>query len=332
MKHSIGKIIGGSVIGLLAGLIGMIMLMTANPMSGVVGAWLYAWAGPVPAGVFALAGLYIAHLLGGGVIAGSFALAVLVPMAVAIGCIRKKMAYKKCMAVSIGVQTGAAVLALALVWASTRTDLVELLMTQMRTATSVLPYEALNAMFNPNAASGGFLSAQQLSKALDEYLVSMDAIFRIGLPGMLLSNCLLGGVLNVAVPVWVWARRGDETGIRRVPVSEWRIPESAAIGMPICMVLGIVLDHAGLQGGDSVNFAVQMLFQTMLQIQCMGAFSRLAKKSGASMFMRGLLVVGAVTFASQIAVYLGAFSLYMGSKGLISTYIRNRKKNREGDE
>ena len=332
LKHSIGKVIIGSVIGLFAGFFGLIMLMTANPMIGVAGAWLYAWAGPVPAGVFALSGLWISHFIGGGVGACSFALAVLVPLAAAIWCIRRKMAYKKCVAASVGVQGAAAVLALGLVWLSAGMDVVDLLIMRMREAFSMMPYEFLNNLLNPNALSGSFFSAEQLAEALEEYITSLDTIFRIGLSGLLASNCLLTGILNVAVPVWVWARRGDEEmGIRRVPVSEWRVPESAAIGMPVCMIVGIVLEHMGYPGGDAINFAVQMLFQTMLQIQCMGAFSRLAKKSGASMLMRGFLVVGALTFASTIAVYLGAFSLYFGSKGLISTFIRNRRKNHEED-
>lgn len=335
MRNSIGKLIGGSLIGAAAGFFGPMLLMSANPLSGVVGAWLYAWAGIVPAGVFALVGLYTANLLGGGAVAAGFALSVLVPMVVALVCIRMQMSYKTCSRVSVFVQIGAVVVTLGAAWLYTRTDLVDLLMSNMEATFALLPYDMLNQLLNPNAAqtAGGIiLGAQELQARLQAFLDSVGEVFKIGLPGMLLSNCLLAGILNVAAPVWVWARRGDERGIRRVPVSEWRLPESAAIGMPVCLVLGIILNYAGYPGGDSVNYAVQMVFQTLLQIQCMGAFSRLAKRAGSSRLMRGLLVFGALTFAAQIAVYLGAYSLYFGSQGLISTFIRNRNKNQEGDE
>jgi len=258
---------------------------------------------------------------------------VLLPAALAVSCIRRKMEYKKCMAASVIGQITASVVAVAAVWLSTHTDITDLLIGLMRSSFSSMPVDFLNQWFNPNALQGSVFSAEEIEKVLEEFITMLDTVFRIGLPGMLLSNGLLAGVLNVAVPVWVWARSGDERGIRRVPVSEWRLPESAAIGMPICIVLGIIMDYAGVQGGDAVSVAVQMLFRTMLQIQCMGAFSRLAKRSGASLLMRGVLVVGALTFASQVAVYLGAFSLYLGSQGLISTFIRNRtNNNQKGDE
>lgn len=334
MKHSIGKIIGGSLIGAVAGFFAPMMLLGANPVVGVAMTWLYAWAGVIPAGVFVLVSMSVANLLGGMLgadLMSGYALSVLLPAVASLIAIRRRMSYKACMRVSVFTQIGAVVLTLALAWATLRTDLVDLLVRYLEFSLRLMPKEFLNTMFNANAASGSVLGLVELQGFVTEFIAYVEEVFKIGLAGMLLSNCILTGVLNVAVPVWVWTRRGDARAIKRIPVSEWRVPESAAIGLPLCLAIGLVLEHTGYPGGDAVNFAVQMVFQLFLQFQCMGVFSRLAKKSGASMFMRGLLVIGAMTFASTIAVYIGAFSLYFGSKGLISSFIRNRRKNKEGE-
>lgn len=332
MKNSIGKILGGSVIGAIAGFFAPMMLMGANPVVGVAAAWLYAWAGIVPAGVFAVTSMAAAHILGGEMMLAGYALAVLVPVAVALIAVRKHLDYKKCMRISVFVQVGAVVAALGIAWAMLQTDLVDLLLSNMEKSFSMLPNELLCAIFGVEPASLGLFARKELMGMLDSFLADIAVVFKVGLAGMLLSNSILAGVLNVAVPVWIWARRGDEKGIRRVPVSEWRVPESAAIGMPLCLLIGYILNRTGYPGGDAAYFAVQMVFQLLLQLHCMGVFSRYAKKSGASMFMRALLVIGALTFASTIAVYIGAFSLYFGSKGLISTYLRNKKKNNHKED
>jgi len=332
LKHSIGKIIGGSLLGAIAGFFAPMTLLGANPAIGVAATWLYAWAGIVPAGVFAVTGMAVAHLLGGNILLAGYVLAVLVPAAAALAAIRLHKKYKTCMRISVFTQIGAVVLALGLAWGVLKTDLVDLLMSNMEMSFRLLPTEVLNAMFNVNSGVGGMLGRIELLGVLDSFLEYVEEVFKVGLAGMLLSNSILTGVLNVAVPVWVWARSGDERGIRRVPVSDWRVPESAAIGLPVCLLIGFILNQTGYPGGDAVYFAIQMVFQLFLQFQCMGVFSRYAKKSGGSMFMRALLVIGALTFASTIAVYIGAFSLYLGSQGLITTFIRNRKKNHGEDE
>lgn len=337
--------IGGSVLGLLAGLFAPLTLAFATPIIGVVGTILYAWAGLAPAVLFGLAGAMTSALLGGRVFVGVFAMAVLLPAGIAIWAIRKKMDYKKCMCVSVFAQTAAFLLALALVWLNVRGNLVDMLVEGLTETLRNLPSDYMdnmlmalagNSLFGQSASSvdlaKGYLDAAEREVLIAEYGALIADTYKVGLAGMLLSGCVLTGVVNVAAPVWIWARRGDERGIRRLPMSEWRVDANAAIGLPICAVISYILARTGYPGGEAVWYAVWQLYLLILKFQCMGALSRMGKRGGASPFMRGAMLFMVWTMASGFASFAGAVSLYFGSKGLISESIRKKKKDQEGDQ
>lgn len=341
--------IGGSVLGLLAGLVAPLTLAFATPIIGAVGIILYAWAGLVPTVLFGLAGAITSSLLGGRVFVGMFAVAVLLPAGIAIWAVRKKMDYKKCMRVSVFVQTAAFLLALALVWLNVRGNLVDMLVEGLTETLRNLPPEYMsdymdnmlmalagNSLFGQSASSvdlaKGYLDAAEREVLIAEYGALIADAYKVGLAGMILPGCVLTGVVSVAAPMWIWARRGDERGIRRLPMSEWRVDANAAIGLPVCAVISYILACTGYPGGEAVWYAVWQLYLLILKFQCMGALSRMGKRGGASPFMRGAMLFMVWTMASGFASFAGAVSLYFGSKGLISEFIRKKKKDQEGEQ
>lgn len=343
-KNSIGKIIGGSVLALFLGLIGPLTLAAASPIVGVAATWLYAWAGIVPAAIFALVSSAITYMMGGSLLCGGYVLAVLVPACLALWAIHRKMDYKLCMRVSVFAQLGAVVLALCIAWLTLRADLVDLLMNGMMDWLKRFPSAMTDALLMTYGNAGlfgattsgidfakGYILQSERILLIEQYGKLAADAYKIALAGMLLTSSVLTGILNVAVPAWIWARRADERGIRRLPVSEWYVPANAAIGLPVCALICYILAYTGYPGGEAAYYAVWELFKLILRLQCLGVFSRAAKKSGASRFMRGLLLLGAMTFAANLASIVGGFSLYLGSQGLITEWVRKRKKNQEGD-
>lgn len=344
-KISVWKVIAGSFLALILGVIAPVSLAWATPMIGVAGTVLYAWAGFVPAALFALVGLLVSNLIGGSVFTGAFAVAVLCPAALAMWAVRKKLDYKTCMRVSVLGQVGAVVLALGLAWLAVRQNLVDLLVDGMTAMLGQSPTQWTDALlmslgsmglFGANASgvdiAKGYLSAAERAVLVSEYGTFIADTYKIGLAGMLLGGSVFTGVLNVALPVWIWARRGDERGAGKMPVSEWRVPANAAIGLPVCTAISYVLVWAGYPGGEAVLYAVWELFLLLLKFQCAGALSRMAKRSGMGPFACGFLIVFSLTTASSPAAIIGAGSLYLGSKGLITGFLRKKMKDQEGDQ
>lgn len=345
VKNSVGRTIGASILAAFLGMIAPVTLAWATPIIGVADTWLYAWAGVVPATVFAVCGATAAYFLGGGLLCGGYVLAVLVPAAAALWAIHKKLDYKQCMRISVFTQVGAVVLALGLVWLILRTNLVDLVIGGMVNWLKSFPSEMMDSLLMAYGSLGlfgattggidyakGFLLDSERILLIEQYGKMAADAFKIALAGMLLTSSVLTGVLNVAVPSWIWARRADERGIRRLPVSEWRVPAHAAIGLPVVALVCYILAYTGYPGGEAAYYAVWELFKLLLRFQCLGVISRIAKKNGMGKFLRGLLLFAAMTFASGLASLVGGFSLYLGSHGLITEWLRKRKKNREGDQ
>ncbi len=341
-KHSIGKFIGATLLALLAGVFAPISLSFATPVFGVIGTVLYAWAGFFPAFVYALVGVMMSFLLGGGVFAAGFALAILVPAGLALACIRRKVDFKKCMRVSVYAQTATIVLALGIAWLAIGRNLIDWWFEQVVAVLKLMPetfFETFDTtlilllevgVFGP-AASGvdvstGVLSAADRLILIDEYgRLAVDA-YKIQLAGMILTGSMLTGVLNVALPVWIYARRGDERGIRRLPTSEWRVGYNAAIGLPICVAISYVLFRTGYPGGEAVWYAMWELFKLILRFQMLGAVSRAGKKNGASLVSRGVVMFIFMTTLTGPGSFLGGASLYLGSKGIVTEWMKKRQK------
>lgn len=344
-KQSIGKILAGSFLALLAGVCTPISIGLATPVLGVAGSFLYAWAGIVPAALFALTGLLTSYAIGGPVFLLVFCLSILLPAMVTMYWIHRTKGARVCLRVAVLAQAAGVLLSLLVAWLQVRMNLVDWWVETFIGVIKSMP-QAFYTQFDTSllllmqmgafgsAASGidvasGVLTAADRLTLIDEYGRLAAAAYKVQLPEMLMTGSLLTGVLHAAWPVWIWARRGDERGSCRLPLSEWRVSRNAAIGLPLCALISYVLVQTGYPGGEAVLGAVWGVYTLMLRFQLCGAFSRRGKKFGATMFRRGFLMAMFMTTLSGPGTILGAISLYFGSQGLISTWMRNRKKHEE---
>ena len=345
-KVSVGRIILATVLALLAAAVSPILLMASLSFLAVpaVLVCLYAWAGTLPAAVYVLGSTAMFSLMGGNVFMWSCFLALFVPAAVALAAIRAHHSYIVCLRVSITAQIAGLLLGLLVAWLHVRADLVDVVMGYLGDRLKEMPSAMMDQILilygrNGLLPSTGidfskqYLDAAERIEAIDRYLSTAADGMKVMLPALLLSSGVASGVIHVAAPVWIWARRGDEKGIRRVPLSEWRMSRNAAIGLPAAVVAAYVLARVGVTGGDAALYAAWYLFLLLLELQALGAVSRRLKARGCGRGLRVVMLILLLTpLFSRAAYLIGAASLYFGSQGVISSYIRKKRKEHEEDE
>ena len=114
-----------------------------------------------------------------------------------------------------------------------------------------------------------------------------------------------------------------------MPVHEWFLPSRAVGGLTVCMVTGLVLNLMNIEGAAGVMVVFGQITSTLCIIQGVAAISRLFKKSGAGRGARIGLTTAAVIFASQFMEMVGMASALFGSRGAVSTWMRNKMKEME---
>ncbi len=305
---------------------------------------LYTWAGPAPALLYGLGTLAVTGFLFGIPACCAAMVAFVIPPAVTLSLIGGRKGYLKCMAASVLCQTVMLILALAVLWLSIRVNLVDALMDQLARFMKAFPSpvsDQLMIQFGQrglfSTAAGaldftkGYLTNAERPLVIDMYCSILSEGLKAALPANILSSGIYTGILECALPYWIFARRGDLRGEGRIPVPEWRMPHNAAIGLPACMLAANIMYRSGLDSGYAAYLAVRQLFLILLDVQAVGAVNRLLKKSGSSRTRRMVLTVLLLLFAEFAMHIIGAVSLYIGSKGLLTEFIRKRTNNDNND-
>lgn len=342
---SILKILAATVLALFLALLTPFTLAASLwfLFAPVAAVWLYAWAGAIPSLAFSAVTVALCYLTGGGMFAGMSVIALVLPALIAIAAIKARKSYVVCMRISVVAQTGAILIALAFAWFMLRANLVDSLLAYFAERLKQFPSAMTDSLFLLYGQGGafpqsgidfakGYLEDAERIRAIDLYVSAVADGLKITLPALILTSGITTGILNVAVPVWIWSRRGDELAVRRVPMSDWRAPKNAAIGLPVCLAIAYILNRTGYPGGDSVYTAVYNIFLLLLELQALGALSRALKRRGMSRGGRVAMLILGITLARYATILIGAYSLYFGSQGVLSTAIRKRLKKHDKEE
>ncbi len=342
---SVGKIILATALALLAALVSPILLASSLSFLAVPVALvcLYAWAGSIPAAVYTLGSLAMFSFMGGNVFMWACFLALFLPAAVAVAAIRAHRSYIVCLRVSITAQIAGLLLGLLVAWLTFRADLVDVAMRYFSDRLKEMPSAMVDQLLTLYGQLGrlpstgidfakGYLTSAERVEAIERFVAAATDGMKVTLPGLLLTSGTATGVINVAAPVWIWARRGDEKGIRRIPLSDWRMSRNSALGLPAAVIAAYILARAGVSGGDAVFFAAWYLLLLLFKLQALGSVSRLLKARGRSRGWRVAVLILLLTLAQDAACLIGAASLYFGTQGVISSYIRKKRKEHEEDE
>lgn len=355
-KRSAATILVSSLVGLMAGA-GQVFYISFFPacvLGTVLAALFFAWGGWLPAALYLAASVGgVGWLFGAGAaagtgwafntgMAGATALLVAAPAAVVIAMLQRRASFAARLKGAVGAQLAAFLILICVLYFQVQRDLISVLVEYVNGWIESLP-ASLRLVLAQQFAFNGLITGDTAQKAIDGSLRTMEVLgalkkcievqgnlMRLRLPGLLFSSGLLTGVLAVALPDCVIARRGDE--IDYVPFCDWHMPRQVTIGAMVCLAATGVLLLFKVSGAEAVWNALIIAGGTLCVVIGASALDRRMKAGGRGKAFRVILIGLGVVFAQWLIMICGAYSALLGSQGLISGYIRRKKDEHDGEE
>ena len=355
--YPLKSIVLASLIALLVAWLQPSLFMTSMMfcIAPVAIAALYAWGGWIPAGIVSIGtvgSLAYTASVGGSVshaLAGLGAAVVLVlPGIVSICLMEKRLPFFRRMLISIGVQIAALLGCVSVIYLGMGIDLADGIAAFLRTGMEILPHEMQMSMLQMYANYGmlteesiieltsGIVLPSDIVKVFDQVFELVGYQLRQTLPAMLLGSGLLTGVVMTALSSRIAVRRGVQPVVPHVPVYGWFMPAHLVGGVTICLASGLVMQLMKIDEALAVTAVFSLTVSYLSMIQGVAAISRRFREAGASKFMRRMILITGVLFASWFVETYGMLSALFGRKGAISTWwirkMKEMEENRKDDD
>jgi len=353
-KPSVKRILIGSVLAVLIGLLQPSIFMTAFLvcLTPVCIAALYAWAGWIPAAVASVGTVWsigcFASIADGmsPALAGACAAFVFVlPAAAGIIALEKRLPFFQRMAITIGAQTAALLGFACLVYLGLKVDMVDALTGMLRSSIEMMPDETLGSYLNLFAMYGilneesikelteGIVLRSDIKKVLDQAFDLINYQFRLLMPALLLNSGLISGMMITAFPSRICTKRGDEPDVGHVPMTDWFLPSRVVGGIAVCLLTGFALQYMKVEGAMAVTTVFTTLCATLCIVQGIAAINRRFRDTGAPKGVRVGLTVAGLLFAMGFLEIVGALSALFGRNGFFSAWMRKKmEENRKDDD
>ena len=343
-NRSLATVLVASLVGLLAGA-GQVFYISFFPacvLGTVLAALFFAWGGWLPAALYLAASVGGVGWLFGAGVAGAAALLVAAPAAVVIAMLWRRASFAARLKGAIGAQLAAFLILICALYFQAQRDLISVLIEFVNGWIESLP-ASLRLVLAQQFALSGLITGDTAQKAIEGSLRTMEVLgalkesieiqgnlMRLRLPGLLLSSGLLTGVLAVALPNCVCARRGDE--IDYVPFSDWHMPRQVTIGALVCLAAAGALLLFKVDGAEAVWNAIIIAGGTGSVIIGAAALDRRMKAAGRGKAFRVILIGLGVVFVQGLIMICGVYSALLGGQGLISGFIRRKRDEHNGEE
>ena len=343
-NRSLATILVASLVGLLvgAGQVFYISFFPACVLGTVLAALFFAWGGWLPAALYLAASVGGVGWLFGAGMAGAAALLVAVPSVVVIAMFWRRASFAARLKGAIGAQLAAFLILICVLYLQAQRDLISVLLDFANSWIESLP-ASLRLVLAQQFALTGLITGDTAQKAIEGSLRTMEVLgalkesieiqgnlLRLRLPGLLLSSGLLTGVLAVALPDCVYARRGDT--IDYLPFCDWHMPSQATIGAIVCLAAAGVMVLFKVSGAEAVWNAIIIASGTLCVIIGAAALDRRMKAAGRGKAFRVILIGLGVVFVQGLIMICGVYSALLGSRGLISGFIRRKRDEHNGEE
>ncbi len=351
-QYPVGRVIIASLLGIITAYLAPSMLITSILFSiiPVVFCALYAWAGWIPTGIAAAGTLftmsYAAPMLGTSspvMLAGGL-LVFVVPAAAVIYSMEKRMKFFDRLTVAISAQTAALLLAMVFIYMVMKVDLVDQLVSTTResmgymtsgSVSVVLQQFAMNGILTEESIaelSGGILTAGDIERVLDQAFDAINYTLKQMLPALILSSGLLSGIAMTSLSSRICLNCHRKPPVDHVMVDHWRVPPRAVGMMIVGAISGMIMQYAGVAGSEAVTMVFMLLSMELLIIQGVAAILRRFREVNASAISRiGLIVLSLVLMPSFLEI-IGVLSLLMGSRGIITTWMKKRMEQKESED
>lgn len=343
-KRSLATVLISSLVALLSGA-GQVFYISFFPvcvLGTVLAALFFAWGGWLPAALYLAASVGGVGWLFGAGMAGAATLLVAAPSAVIIAMLWRRASFAARLKGAVGAQLAAFLALICILYFQAQRDLISVLVEFINGWIESLP-ASLRLTLAQQFALTGLITGDTAQKAVEGSLRTMEVLgalresieiqgnlLRLRLPGLLLSSGLLTGLLSVALPDCVCARRGDE--IDYVAFSDWHMPSQATIGVIVCLAAAGAMVLFKVSGAEAVWNAIVIAGSTLCVVIGASALDRRMKAAGRGKAFRVILIGLGVVFAQGLIMICGVYSALLGSQGLISGFIRRKKDDHNGEE
>jgi hypothetical protein len=271
-------------------------------------------------------------------------LLMIVPAAAMIYASEKRMKYFHRLAVGIGAHIAVLLIGVTAVYAGLKIDLVETLTASMREGMNLLPggsvtvvleqFKMYGLLTEESLAelNGGFVTAGDISKVLDQGFDSLTYLPKQGMLAALLSSGMLSGLLATAITSRIRLNCGCQTAAEHVMIERWRMPPSVVGMMAAGAAAGFVMNYSGVDGSESVAMVCMLLTTELLIVQGITALLRRFREVQAGKVIRNLLIAGSILTAPGFLEIVGLLSLLIGSEGVITKWMKKRIEERESED
>ena len=343
-KRSLAAVIVSSLVALLAGA-GQVFYISFFPacvLGTVLAALFFAWGGWLPAALYLAASVGGVGWLFGAGMAGAAALLVAAPSVAVIAMLWRRAPFAARLKGAVGAQLAAFLVLICILYFQAQRDLISVLIEFVNSWIESLPASLRLALAQQFALTGlitgdtaqkaveGSLRTMEVLGALKESIEIQGNLMRLRLPGLLLSSGLLTGVLAVALPDCICARRGD--AIDYVAFSDWHMPRQVTIGALVCLAAAGVMVLFKVSGAEAVWNAIIIAGGTLCVVIGAAVLDRCMKTAGRGKAFRVILIGLGVVFVQGLIMICGLYSALLGSQGLISGFIRRKRDEHDGEE
>lgn len=331
------RVVAGLVIALILGFFAPYIALA--PVVPVVIAFLYAYAGFIPAAACAALSLG-SYAISFGATGAFIGLAAhIAPAALIVRGIRARMPFFRQIAAAIAALALGAVFALGIAAAALNSNLIGALTEAMRStlASTEAAYPGFIDMvaartygipgapelMTPDLLTRGFLSAEQRAGYAAALLNDMTAALALALPGYLLSTAALSGLLSVAWPGYVRRAESEADG-SYLPLARWYAPFQVSLGLLATLGVSHLLFLQKVQGGDTLYVTIESILRLVFLVQAAASIERRMQAFGARAWLRVAVILVTALFFSGFAAYYGAASALVGSRGAMRQLMERR--------
>ena len=197
-----------------------------------------------------------------------------------------------------------------------------------------MPQEAVEASLAAVPGMAGYDAASFL-KMVDDLFAHLIPSYSLHLPGRLFSGALITAVLCTLLSNRMQKKAGSAKPGCYVPLLRWYMPPSMTGGLALILLISAGMHLAGIQGGNTVFYAVLDIAVWAFVFQALAYISRRMNGAlsghGVKIFLPCmLLAIAMLGGAPYIAVY-GFLSAMLGEKGALRL-IAEQKKNKDNDD
>ena len=312
------------------------LLMPVAVLGGVFTAFLYVYAGRLPAWLFTAIHLASASVLLGTDFMWMLMAAGCIPGLVAVRGIMARRPFFEQLKVNVAIFGLGMVIALCIAWGRFGGGMIGRAVDALLQQFDRMPdafFEPFVEAVNRAITTSGIIGLKALTvSAYREKLAGIMALARQtyeeALPGALLSGAALSGVLTTMWCSWLLARRGFATNDSYAQLNRWFLPAGATGGLMLIWIISYVMTQTGYASGESVYVAAYDLVNLAFFFQALAAADRFFFRRGvpdASRRRRLILLAltGAVIPIMGLAMFvIGAGSAMFGSRGAIRTLFK----------